>query len=222
MKKIIICLCVFFLIGCLPVKQVISDKEIPDDIWDGLSEDLSNIYALVETINKNLEMHRSELNIKVENWKYPIGKKISLSTASEIKKYPIVKMGAAKIPTAMGLVDSDIFKTRSKAGIVWFAAERKPKYHDLMAAWANPEAITLENKKIPLYAYGPLNDKTKAIPAIKKLVLFDGLVDKAFREVNEALKYVQKKYKDSPIYIEGFQVHIGINFSVDIMFKIKR
>jgi len=57
---------------------------------------------------------------------------------------------------------------------------------------------------------------------MKQLVLFNGLVDKAFREVNEALQYVQKKCKNSPIYIEGFQVHIGINFSIDILFKMKR
>ena len=222
MKKTIIWLIAFFILGCIPGKQVIPDKEIPGDVWAELSKDLSNIYALVETINKNLETHRSELRVKVESWKYPIDKKISLSTASEIKKYPIVKIGAAIIPTAMGMVDSNLFKAHTKTGIAWFATEKKSKYHDLLTAWTNPETITLENESIPLYAYGPLNDKTKAIPALKQLVLFDGLIDRAFRTVNEALKYVQKKYSDSPIYMEGFQVHIGINFSVDIMFKIKR
>ena len=222
MKKIIVCSIAFFLLGCLPAKHVIPDKEIPNDVWNELSQDLSNIYALVETINKNLETNRTELKVEVENQEYPIDKNISLLTASEIKKYPIIKIGKAKIPTVKGLVYSDIFKTRIKAGTVWFAAERKHSYKDIFAGWANPEGITLGNKNIPLYAYGSLNDKTKAIPAIKQLVIFDGFIDKAFREVSEALKYVQKKYKDSPIYIEGFQVHIGINFSVDIMFKIKR
>lgn len=222
MKKIIVCVIVVFLFGFLSPKQAIPDEEIPDHVWDELSADLSKIYTLVETINKNIEMHRAGLKVNVENWEYPIGKKFSISTASEIKEYPIVKIGEVRIPTAKGVVDSKLFKTLSETGFVWFAEESKPKHFDFFTAGANLETIKFENQNIPLYAYGPLKDKTKAIPAMKQLVFLDGLIDKAFREVNEALKYVQKKYKDSPIYIEGFQVHIGINFSIDIMFKIKR
>ena len=91
----------------------------------------------------------------------------------------------------------------------------------MLASYGEFEAIPWGAKTVPLHLYGALMKEPKAVPAVKQFVLFDSLIDKAFDQINGALKYIQKKYKESPIYIDGFQVHIGINFSVDIIFKVR-
>ena len=50
---------------------------------------------------------------------------------------------------------------------------------------------------------------------------YDKAIDKAYNAITKTIQAVQEKYKNSPIYIEGFTVHLGIPFSVDINFKIK-
>ena len=83
------------------------------------------------------------------------------------------------------------------------------------------KAIPWEGKKIPLYAFGALDDEIKAIPAITKFVRFDNLIDKAYKKITQAVENVQKKYENSPIYIDGFTVNIGIAFSFAINFKVR-
>ena len=109
---------------------------------------------------------------------------------------------------------------RNKSGIAWFVTAEKPKFTDSIVG-SNSYVTILENKNIPLYAYGQLNDNVKAIPAIKQLLVFDAFIEKSLDEVNKLIKWIKEKYEDGPIYIEGFQVHVGINLSVDLMFKFR-
>ena len=60
--------------------------------------------------------------------------------------------------------------------------------------------------------------------ASKDLVAFleyDKLIDRAYNTITKTIQAIQEKYKNSPIYIDSFTVHLGIPFSVDINFKIK-
>ena len=56
---------------------------------------------------------------------------------------------------------------------------------------------------------------------MKKFVLFDNLIDKAYKRITRAIEDVQKKYESSPIYVDGFTVNIGVAFSFAINFKVK-
>ena len=193
MKKIIILIIAITILSCTPSYQVIPDKEISDDIWNNISKDSAIVYKKVEAINRDLEMLRPKSNYKVDSWSYPTDKMMSVNIA---------------------------YKIRNKSGIAWFATEKEPKFTDSIVGSLSYLTI-LENKNIPLYTYGQLNDNVKAIPAIKQLLVFDVFIEKSLDEVNKLIKWVKEKNEDSPIYMEGFQVHTGINLSVDLMFKFR-
>jgi len=221
MKKVIILIIASTILSCTPSYQVMPDKEISDDIWNNISKDNAIVYGKVDAINRDLEMLRPKSNYKIDSWSYPTDKTMSVEIASKKKVYQIIKIGSAKIPTVKGgIVDSKIFKIRNKSGIAWFATEKEPKFTDSIVGSLSYLTI-LENKNIPLYAYGQLNDDVKAIPAIKQLVVFDVFIEKSLDEVNKLIKWVKEKNENSPIYMEGFQVHTGINLSVDLMFKFR-
>jgi len=222
MKRFFIVLTAFLFLGCAISHQATVKTEIPEKLWEDISKDLAYLYALVESINKNLERERSLLKVEAEPWEYPMGKTVTMWKPSEKIAYPIIKYAGAKVPTEKGFVDAEIIKAKGKKGLLWFAAEKKAKFPELLTAYAGFETILWKGETIPLYTYGALMNRSKALPAIKQFVLFDGLIDKAFEQVNKALRLIQKKYKESPIYIDGFTVHIGINFSIDINFKIRR
>ncbi len=221
MKRFIVVLVVFLFLGSSCAHQIVTKTEIPDNLWEDIAKDLAQLYTLVESINKNVERERSLLQVKAEPWQYPAGWVVSIGKPSEISEYSVIKMAGAKVPAETGFVDAKIIKAEGKKGISWFAVEKKAKYPELLAGYGSFEAIPWGDKTIPLHTYGALMNEAKAVPSVKQFVLFDGLIDKAFDQINGVLKYIQKKYKESPIYIDGFQVHIGVNFSVDIIFKIR-
>lgn len=221
MKKLAVVLVVFLFLGPSCAHQIVTKTEIPDKLWEDIAKDLAQLYTLVGAINKNLESERSLLQVKAEPWQYPAGEVVSIVKPSETIKYSVIKMAGAKVPIKTGFVDAKIIKAKGKKGISWFVAEKKPKYPEVLAGYGSFEAIPWGDKKIPLHTYGALMNEAKAVPAVKQFVLFDRLIDKAYDEISNILKYIQKKYKESPIYIDGFQVHIGLNLSLDIIFKIR-
>ena len=145
-------------------------------------------------------------------------------TASRKVDYPIIKVTDIKIPTKKGDISAKIAKTLGAKGVTWFAVEKtEAKIPPVVMGWAglSKSEISVMGKYMPLYASGGLRIKTGALPAIKQFVSYEEWIDKAFEEVNKVLKVLQRKYEESPIYIDGFTVHIGILFSVDINFKIR-
>ena len=223
MKRFFLVLTALLVLGCVKPLQVINKTETPDKLWEEISEDLARLYTLVESYNKNIKSERSLLKVAVEPWMYPKGKIISIKRPSEEIKYSVIKEAHAKVPTKTGVVEAKIVKALGAKGISWFAADKKyiqtPIAHMLLSK--SFKAIPWEGKKIPLYTFGALDNDVKAFPAMKKFVLFDNLIDKAYKKITQAVENVQKKYENSPIYIDGFTVNIGIAFSFAINFKVR-
>ena len=219
MKKFFLVFIALLVLGCVKPLQVIDTTETPDKLWEEISEDLARLYTLVESYNENIKSERSLLKVAVGPWVYPKMKTISIK---EIK-YSVIKEALAKVPTKTGIVEAKIAKALGPKGISWFAADKKyiqmPMGHMFLSK--SFKAIPWEGKKIPLYTFGSLDDDIKAIPAMKKFVLFDNLIDKAYKRITQAIEFVQKKYENSPIYIDGFTVNIGIAFSFAINFKVR-
>ena len=224
MKKFFLVLIALLVLGCVKPLQVIDTTETHDKLWEEISEDLAHLYTLVDSYNKNIESERSLVKVAVEPWGYPKGKIISLKSLSKVIKYSVIKVADAKVPTKTGIVEAKIAKAIGPQGISWFAADKKYIQIPMgghMFLSKSFQAIPWEGKKIPLYTFGAVDDEIKAIPAMKKFVLFDNLIDKAYKKITQAIEFVQKKYENSPIYIDGFTVNIGIAFSFAINFKIR-
>jgi hypothetical protein len=170
---------------------MVTKTEIPDNLWEDIAKDLSRLYTLVDAINKNLKSERSLLQVKAEPWQYPTGKGFAIMKPSGTSKYSIIKMAGAKVPIETGFVDANIIKAKGKKGISWFVTEKKAKYPEVIASYGSFESIPWGDKNISLYTYGALMNKAKAVPAVKQFVLFDGLIDKAFDQINGVLKYIQ-------------------------------
>jgi len=223
MKKFFLVLITLLVLGCVKPLQVIDTTETHDKLWEEISEDLARLYTLVESHNKNIESERPLVKVAVEPWRYPKGKMISIGRPSEVIKYSVIKEAHAKVPTKTGIVEAKIVKALGPQGISWFAVDKKdiqmPRAYMFLSK--SFKAIPWEGKKIPLYTFGAVDDEIKAIPAMKKFVLFDNLIDKAYKKITQAIEFVQKKYENSPIYIDGFTVNIGIAFSFAINFKIR-
>lgn len=223
MKKFFLVLIALLALGCVKPLQVMDTTETPDKLWEEISEDLAHLYTLVDSYNKNIESERSLLKVAVEPWRYPKEEIISIKKPSEEIKYSVIKVADAKVPTKTGVVEAQIAKVLGPQGISWFAADKKyiqtPRAHMFLSK--SFKAIPWEGKKIPLYAFGALTDEVEVILAMKKFVLFDNLIDKAYKKITQTIEFVQKKYENSPIYIDGFTVNIGIAFSFAINFKVR-
>lgn len=48
------------------------------------------------------------------------------------------------------------------------------------------------------------------------------MVERAYNKLMKLLEEVQEKFKESPIYVDGFDVNIGLTLSVSIHFKVLR
>ena len=180
---------------------------------------------MIEAINRNIERERSKLKVNVEYWNYPINEKIGFMRASGKDEYSIVKKAKAKIPTMKGLVKSELFKVKKGDVVSWIAREEpKVSWSELAQAMMSGKHSLVESadKTISLYAMGAVNEKSKAIPAVKELVLFEGMIEKSYDMITNTLRYIQEKYEVSPFFIEGFEVNLGINLSVKLIFKTKK
>ena len=233
MKRIIIPLLFILLSGCVQssiVKekepQKLAEKEISDKYWQGLSKDLSKLQSMIEAINRKLERERSALKVHVDSWDYPIGEKMVLMKPSEKMSYPIIKKGRAKIPTKTGFVDSEIYKIQGKDSFKWIAKkaakdQAKDAFYNMMMG-VGPSFVETTDPKISFYAMGVLSGDQQALPAIIQLISFESAIDKAYDEVTDAIKYIQRKYNELPFFMEGFEVNLGWPFSVKLIFKIKK
>lgn len=202
--------------------------EIPDELWEELSSNLAELQAMIDSFNQYRERERAMLKVKADPWLYPEEAFIKLATTTETKLIPIAKVAAAKIPTKEGLIAVEIVKIKERK-----YKEPKTLIPTYWVVQSKALDFTAQRPILPILGRGKLLKKagfsvhldprfTKV--ASKELVAFleyDKKIEHAYMEITKAIKDIQEKYMKLPIYIEGFTVHLGIVFSVDIDFKFK-
>ena len=74
---------------------------------------------------------------------------------------------------------------------------------------------------MPVFDYTHALNTSAKVDALKQYVSYTDAVDKAYKKLTELINEVQAKFKESPVYVDGFDVNIGLTFSVTIKFKIR-
>jgi hypothetical protein len=220
MNKTVIMLLSFLVIGCAAVQQPLTKTEISDEVWEEISTDLAKLQAMVMSMNESLENKKSQLTVQVKSYEYPKDKYFAFKTVSGTLKYPIEKKIAASIPTKGGKIDGVLVKTlKTGAKPLWIVQEKEPSPY---SSGGMASLYSYKGKEeYPVYAASTVFQTDPAFSAIHEFVSFEERIDKAYKEVTKWIKFVKEKYEDSPVYIDSFNVHIGIPFSIDIHFKIR-
>ena len=147
------------------------------------------------------------------------------------KKIPVEKIAIAKILSKSGGIEAAIIKYK-KAKL-----EKNEEDYLILPPEIAQLALLQVPVKIEKYTtkkYGvrdkfisvTVSDQLVGLIAGKrreliKFLKYDKLIDEAYEIVTKQIKALQEKYNNAPFYIEGFNVTIGLPFSVEIIFKIK-
>jgi hypothetical protein len=229
-KRLLVLSIVIMLISCASQQQPPERQEIPDQVWNDLSRDLAEFQALVTSYNEILEREQARLKVKAEPWTYPKQPFINVATPLE-KKIPVEKIAIAKILSKSGAIKAVIIKYK-KAKL-----EKNEEDYLILPPEIAQLALLQVPVKIEKYTtkkYG-VRDKFISVTVSDQLVgliagkrreliqflKYDKLIDEAYEIVTKQIKALQEKYNNAPFYIEGFNVTIGLPFSVEIIFKIK-
>jgi hypothetical protein len=214
MKKFLIPVMILILIGCTSLGIPTHKRRITDELWDEIGRELSRISVKVDSINKQLKSEELVVQV-VEPWVETKGLFYELITPSKVEKFPVKKKSVIAIPMVKG----------AKEFVVFMAMGKEGEFIGVAPKIFNQPYAALKHKfmasGLPVVDYTYALNQPEEINALKQYMSYTSLVDKAYKKIMALLKEVQKKFEESPIYVDGFTVSLGLTFSVDIHFKIK-
>lgn len=216
MKRLMICLlCIFVLtVSCTKYIKP-QETEISDNLLDDLSSDLAEINVMVENANKEYKEELTMVKV-LEPWTKRPGGKFSISTATRKEVYDVLAKSTIKAPTVKGYTVVEIFKLKGRKEE--FIGVTGPETFGDMQLSAS-KVSRAGGYPIKFYDSALAYDQ-KAYEAITKYVSFTSRLERTAKKILKKLAEFKKKYMESPIYIEGFTIHLPV-ISIDIQFKFK-
>ena len=210
-----------FTIGASTQKSP-SRTEISDELWDELARDLTEIQVMIDSYNQYLERERKTLKIKAEPWTKPSDEFLALHPIYNTSSFAIERITKAKIPTvAASEVIAKIIKLKNceHKEACYFIEPHKTDLFRPKSLLGSVETITDKKIYAKAFGFGTANKIDKE--AVLSFLNYTEMIEDAYRTISNAIRDIQRKYKDSPIYIEGFKVHLGISLWVEVDFKIR-
>jgi hypothetical protein len=202
------------LTSCASIQSKFREREIPDKLWDELSKDLVDLQVMVNSLNKQFELEVVRLNVKAKPWEYPLNMSLKIDSVP----LAIKKVTDAKLPTKEGYLTAKIYKVKEE--VYTEQSIKRPFYLVLHPTIKPSNTLHYINAKKMMIGLDPNLDKVKRNKLIDFLYL-DNISHEYYKKITVAVKNLQEKYKNSPIYIDGFTVHISTLYSVDISIKFK-
>ena len=219
MKKLVfLFLCIFaFTVSCVHYGKP-QKAEIGDTLLEELSRDLAEINIMVENARKEYE--KEELAVKVvEPWTKSHGLKFRIVTPSKQEISEVIAKSKVEIPLATGFETAEIFKAKGITGIQGkFIGVVTPEILGTIQASATKEFV-IGGYPVKFYDAKLASDE-KAIEAVMQYISFTSRIEKTADRILEKLVEIKLKYEKSPIYIDGFTIHLPL-ISVDVQFKFK-
>ena len=203
------------------IQKTPSTIEISDELWDELTRDLARIQVLVDSTNQYLERERKTLKIKAEPWTKPSDEFLALHPIYNTSSFAVERITKAKIPTvAASEVIAKIIKLK-KCDYKEACYFIEPYEADLsrQSSLGSMESITDKEIYAKAFGFDIANKVDKK--AVLSFLNYDKMIEDGYWKISNAIRDIQKKYKGSPIYIEGFKVHLGIPFWVEVVFKFR-
>ena len=201
------------LTSCASMQGKFRESEILDQFWDELSQDLAELQVMINSSNKKFELEDFKLNVKTEPWKYPLNMSLKIDSVS----LAIKKMTEAKLPTEEGYLAAKIYKIKEE--VYTDQSLRRPFYLVLHPTKPSNTLHYMTPKKI-MIGFDPKLNKVEKNKLINFLNL-DNMLYEYHKDIIVEVKKLQRKYENSPIYIDGFTIHTGIPHSIDISIKFK-
>jgi hypothetical protein len=216
-KKLLVLLLCFFSLNVSCFRQIKPPEvqEISDELLENLSKDLAEIQIMVE--NAQGKYKQEEMQVKViEPWTESFGLKLGLQTPSGRKEFDVIRKSKIQVPMLKGWATADVFKLAE--GKSRFIAVGRSDFWGKMVMSVPKESMVAGHQ---VKFYDPqLGADQKSVDAVTKYVSLTYKLEDTARKILEKLKDLQKKYKESPIYIEGFNIQFPL-ISVTVLFKFK-
>ena len=213
-KKVLSILLIMLLTSCASIQGKFRESEIHDQLWDELSKDLAELQVMVNSSNKKFELEDFKLNVKAKPWRYPLNMSLKIDSVPLAVK----KMTDAKLPTKEGYLAAKIYKI--KEGVYTDQSLRRPFYLVLHPTIKPSNTLHYMTPKKMMIGLDPKLNKVERNKLIDFLNL-DNMLYEYHKDIIVAVKKLQEKYENSPIYIDGFTIHTGIPHSIDISIKFK-
>lgn len=213
-KKLLLILLIMLLTSCASIQGKFKESEIPDQLWDELSKDLVELQVMVNSSNKKFELEDVKLNVKAKPWKYPLNMSLKIDSVP----LAIKKMTDAKLPAKEGYLAAKIYKIKEE--VYTEQSIRRPFYLVLHPTIKPSNTLHYMTAKKMMIGLDPNLNKVERNKLIDFLNL-DNMLYEYYKDITVAVKKLQEKYGNSPIYIDGFTIHTGIPHSIDISIKFK-
>ena len=107
-KKVPLILLIMLLTSCAFIQGKFRESEIPDQLWDELSQDLVELQIMVGSFNKKFELEDLRLSVRGKPWEYPLNMSLKIDSVP----LAIQKMTDAKLPTKEGYLIAKIYKVK--------------------------------------------------------------------------------------------------------------
>lgn len=202
------------LTSCASIQSKFRESQTPDQLWDELSKDLVELQVMVNSLNQEFELEDVKLNVKAKPWEYPLDMSLKIASVP----LAIKKMTDAKLPTKDGYLSVKIYKIKEE--VYTEQSIRRPFYLVLHPTIKPSNTLHYMNVKKMMIGLDPNLNKVERNKLIDFLNL-DNMLYEYYKNITVAVKKLQEKYENSPIYIDGFTIHTGIPHSIDISIKFK-
>ena len=212
-KKVLLILLIMLLTSCASIQGKSRESEIPDQFWDELSKDLAELQVMVNSSNKKFELEDFRQDVKAKPWKYPLNMSLKIDSVP----LAIKKMTDAKLPSKEGYLAARIYKIKEE--VYTDQSHRRPFYLVLHPTKPSNRLHYMTPKKM-MIGLDPKLNKVERNKLINYLNL-DNMLYEYHKDIIVEVKKIQEKYENSPIYIDGFTIHTGIPYSIDISIKFK-
>ena len=222
LRRLVILIIIFIFTAGASIQKTPSKTEIPDELWDELTRDLAQIQVLVDSTNQYLEHERKMLKVRAEPWTKPSDEFLKLHPIYNTSSFAVARITKAKIPTvAASEVIAKIIKLKEceNKEACYFIESHETDLSRRRSSLRPMQLITDEKILAKAFGFDIAEEIDKE--AVLSFLNYDKTIEDAYGKISNAIKNIQSKYKESLIYIEGFEVRLGIPFWVEVDFRFK-
>ena len=189
-------------------------SEISEESLERLAMDLVVINTMAEDARRQYEKEILLAKV-VEPWTETTEQPRFFSWPSGTKKWEVMTQSKIEVPWQDGLSTVDIVKYVGD-GETLFGVARE--IMEPQAGWI-PES-KVEGQKVKWFDV-ELSEDPISYKAILEYIAVSSSLQKATDKILKKLTEMKNTYENSPIYIEGFDIHFPLLIQVSIHFKFK-
>ena len=216
MKQLGYCVLSLFIltIGCTPDVNL-KPTDPKKQLLDNLSTDLAEINLIVENARREYDIEPLSIRI-LDAWSLAKEKQLQKIGLSQGKIYTVLQKSVIEIPTLKTPVVVEVSKIQGEGGK--FFGVSSP---DSLGVFYAEAPVLAETGGYSIRLYDPsLELNSEAIEAIKDYVTLTSRFEKTAKILFKKMLEVQEKYRDAPVSIERFDIHLPM-IAIDIQFKVR-